>query len=402
MKTTVLTLILAMAAIAEGPAWQALSYGPAAWNTLTGRWETVDNVLIGRAAPGEMAWTICAHEYADFELELEFKTPRECNGGVQIRSHWLPKLPIPQDVAAADAPKQMYGYQANIETRKKDGTATVVDENGRGVLVAPSPEAQEVVKPTDWNRMHITAIGPVIAVAVNGVVANRLYDESMIKGFIALQVMPMDGEPPAEIHYRNIRVKDLGRTGPWRPLFDGRSLDGWVKWGAEEWVVEDGAIIGRSGPKKSEGYLATEEIWKDFRVRASFKMLGEGNYGLFYHSTIKYDDKQFPIISGVQGEVAPGYPSPTGWHYESYRRGWLGKPDMSRLAAYALRPGEWNEIEIRCIGNRTTSWVNGIQATDFYDASPQLFEGGFALQLHTGGVDGIAWKDLHVLEGPVR
>ncbi|HOQ89366.1 MAG TPA: DUF1080 domain-containing protein, partial [Candidatus Hydrogenedentes bacterium] len=78
-------------------------------------------------------------------------------------------------------------------------------------------------------------------------------------------------------------------------------------------------------------------------------------------------------------------------------RGWLEKPDMNRLAAWALRPGAWNEIEIRSQGNRVTTWVNGVRAVDITDQGQQLFEGSFALQLHTGGSAGIMWKDLYVL-----
>ena len=63
-------------------------------------------------------------------------------------------------------------------------------------------------------------------------------------------------------------------------------------------------IDGHSGPKKSEGYLGTVETFKDFRVRGTFKMLGSGNYGLFYHSSITLKDDGYPVISGLQGEVA--------------------------------------------------------------------------------------------------
>ena len=33
---------------------------------------------------------------------------------------------------------------------------------------------------------------------------------------------------------------------PWRPLFDGKTLAGWHQVGDGEWVVEDGAIVGRT------------------------------------------------------------------------------------------------------------------------------------------------------------
>ncbi len=400
-RAAAILLLAALPALAAEAPWQDVRYEHFEnLQPLSGQWAVEDGVLIGRAAEGEMAWMRSTEEFADFELELEFKTPVACNGGVQFRSHILPVLPAAEGVPAQELPTQMYGYQANIETRSEAGTASLIDENGRGLLTGPSVDAQKTVKATDWNTMHIAAEGAVIEVAVNGVIATRVEDEAMLKGILALQVSPLEGAP-AEIQFRNIRIRDLDRTGAWRPLFNGADLDGWTRWGTEEWSVENGIIVGRSGPDKSEGYLATNASWKDFRVRGAFKMLGAGNFGLFYHSTIRYNDKNYPLISGVQGEVEPSYPGSTGWHYESYRRGWIIPPDKKQLGAYALRPDQWNEIEIRSVGNHITSWVNGFRVTDFYDAAPQVFAGGFALQLHAGGVDGIMWKDLFVESPPL-
>ena len=67
-----------------------------------------------------------------------------------------------------------------------------------------------------------------------------------------------------------------------------------------------------------------------------------------------------------------------------------------------MRVGTWNEIEIRTQGNHVTTWVNGIRVLDLEDSGQKLFEGSFALQLHTGGADGIGWKDLFLLKPPEK
>lgn len=395
--TVVVAVLTATAAWAAPPAPDT-ELGWDMWEPVTGEWSVDGHDIVGRA-PQETAWLMTKGEFADFVVELEFRTQTPCNGGVQFRGHWLPALPPADGVAPADQPRTMYGYQANIETRDLERTGAVMCEHGADPLSFAAPEAQQSVKPADWNRMVVQAVGPVMEVSLNGVIAARVFDERFLSGRLALQVQPMDAGV-AEVRYRNIRIRDLGRDGAWRPLFNGKDLSGWRNWGAEEFAVEDGAIIGRSGPKKSEGYLCTEATWKDFRARGRFKMLGEGNFGLFYHAVITLREDGYPVISGVQGEVEPSWPGSTGWHYESYRRGWLVKPDTGQLGAWALRPGEWNEIEIRAVGNRVTTWVNGIQTVDFYDVRHQVFEGGLALQLHAGGVDGIAWKEIYVLEPP--
>jgi len=398
----VAAVLAGMAALAAG-AQEAEDITPttdlSGWQALGGQWTVKDGVVSGLARKDENAWLLwTARELADFELTLEFRTPVPTNGGVQFRSHWLPRVPLKEGETADTAPKQMYGYQANIETRQRAATGRLVDENGRGPLAEADEAALKTLKQKDWNTMTVRAVGNLLEISLNGVPAVKYEDEAFIGGYLALQSFAWDlqGESAA-VEYRNLKLRDLGRTGNWRALFDGKSFDGWKKWGEEEWSIEDGTIVGRCGPKKSEGYLATIETWKDFRVRGRFRMLGEGNYGLFYHSTITLREDGYPVIAGLQGEVAPEYPSPTGWVYESYKRGWLEKPDMNRLAAWALRPGAWNEIEIRSQGNRVTTWVNGVRAVDITDQGQQLFEGSFALQLHTGGSAGIMWKDLYVL-----
>lgn len=406
LRLFVLTMILGATSLAAAAQdWQALTPNNSldGWSILSGEWRvTEDGVIVGKAPRDGNAWLLYEKSmFSDFEIALEFKTPAPTNGGVQVRSHWLPRMPLKDGETVADAPKQMYGYQVNVETRKRLGTGIIMEENGRGYLAEPAAEAAKTLKQRDWNAMRISVRGNVIEVYLHDVLACRVEDEAFIKGFIALQVNPYQSQEEFnEIEYRNVRVKDYGREGNWRALFDGTTLNGWKKWGEEDWRVEDGVIWGRSGPKKSEGYLATEETFKDFRVRGWFNVTGEGNYGLFYHSTITLRDDGYPVIAGLQGEVEPGFPGSTGWVYESYQRGWLVKPDPTTMPAVAMRPGAWNEIEIRTVGNKITTWVNGIRVLDYLDDGQKLFEGSFALQLHTGGADGIGWKDLYVLQAP--
>ncbi len=394
-------LVISMVA-AHAVEWESLTPDASleGWRVLSGAWRVEDGVLTGQAAKDVNGWVLYEKQmFADFELELEFRTLTPTNGGVQLRSHWLPRMPLEENETIADAPRQMYGYQANVETRRRMGTGVLMDENGRGYLAEPSEESVKTLKQRDWNTMRVVARGPKLSVYLHDVLACEVEDEAFINGYLALQIYPFQSEEDhAEIEYRNLRIKDYGRDGNWSPLFNGDTLEGWKEWGAEDWSVEDGVIWGRSGPKQSEGYLATIEQFKDFRVRGVFKMTGDGNYGLFYHSTIKLrEDDGYPLIAGLQGEVEPGYPGSTGWVYESYQRGWLVKPDHSSMPATALRVGEWNEIEIRAQGNHVSTWVNGIRVLDLEDDDQRLFEGSFALQLHTGGADGIGWKDLYVL-----
>jgi hypothetical protein len=392
-----LAVLCGMAGAAE---WESITPGAdlAGWKAEGGEWTVTDGVLSGKAPKDQNCWLVYkGREFADFEIEVEFRTPFPTNGGVQFRSQWLPRVPLKDGETVDTAPKQMHGYQANVETRQRAATGRLVDENGRGPLVTDAAEAAYMtLKQKDWNTMRVVARGASIEIYLHDVLAAKFEDEAYIRGCIALQSFAFDQQEATVVKYRNLRVKDYGRNGDWRALFNGKDFDGWKQWGEEDWSVKDGVIDGHSGPKKSEGYLGTVETFKDFRVRGAFKMLGAGNYGLFYHSSITLKDDGYPVISGLQGEVAPDYPSPTGWVYESYKRGWLVKPDPNAPAAMALRRDEWNEIEIRTVGNHVTTWVNGMRTLDLVDEKQLLTEGFFALQLHAGGAEGILWKELFV------
>ncbi len=359
---------------------------------LSGTWQLKDGELIGQADAGQTAWYKLPGEYWDFSFTVEFMMTTPANGGVQYRAHWLRQF----TEGAAENSYTMHGYQANIAPGEPGHTGEILVKHGEPPISAPREGSDRYLNTGKWNTLYIRVTGSKVSIAINHVDFGSVEDESFLGGNICLQVQGgLAG--PAEIRYRNPRVTDMGRTGYWRPLFDGKSLEGWKIYGTEDFHVKDGIIECRRGPKESEGYLATDEQFTDFRVRGKFRMLGDGNYGLFYHSTITLREKDgYPVIAGVQGEVEPSYPGSTGWVYESYKRGWLIKPDPTLPAAALLRPGEWNEIEIRSIGNRLTTWVNGMRVIELLDSAQQLFSGSFALQLHTGEGAGVDWRELYV------
>ena len=100
------------------------------------------------------------------------------------------------------------------------------------------PEAQKAFKLKDWNAYEIEARGPHIKITLNGVPCADYLDTMDLEGFIALQVHVGKA---GEIRWKNVRIKDLGRSD-WKPLFDGKTLDGWEPKGGGRWIVEDGTI----------------------------------------------------------------------------------------------------------------------------------------------------------------
>jgi 3-keto-disaccharide hydrolase len=86
----------------------------------------------------------------------------------------------------------------------------------------------------------------------------------------------------------------------------------------------------------------------------------------------------------------------TGGIYESYGRGWLIRPDPDEDAT--LRMGEWNTMRVRVVGDRVTTWLNGLQMIDFVDAEIGAATGSIALQIHDGGGIRVRWRNIRVEE----
>lgn len=169
-------------------------------------------------------------------------------------------------------------------------------------------------------------------------------------------------------------------------LFNGKNLDGWTIHGTELWYVEDGLLVCESGPDKDYGYLSTDKYYDDFELTLEFKQEANGNSGVFIRSTVEGTK-----VSGWQVEVAPPG-SDTGGVYESYGRGWLIKPDKSKDSA--LKMGEWNEMKIRVVGDKITTWLNGTPMIELEDEKIGNGKGSVALQIHDGGGIKVRWRNL--------
>lgn len=185
-----------------------------------------------------------------------------------------------------------------------------------------------------------------------------------------------------------IRTGDSGTT----ELFNGRDLTGWTVHGTEKWYVENGELVCESGPDKGYGYLSTGRNYKNFELSLDFKQEANGNSGVFIRSGI-----EGTRISGWQVEVAPRGNS-TGGIYESYGRGWLVRPDSRDEEQ--LKPGQWNQLKIRVMHDRVTTWLNGARMVDLRDEQIGRGEGFIALQIHDGGGIKVRWKNIRITEFP--
>ena len=169
-------------------------------------------------------------EPADFELKLEFKM-NSTNSGIQFRSQVVP--PGGEGRGAVTGKWVLKGYQADIDFNNQF-TGMVYEERGRmfltqrqtprqAVYIAPdgskrvignlersADELKALVKPGEWNHVHLIARGNTIINIVNGQVMTIIVDDDpkgrAMKGLIGFQ---LHVGPPMRIEYRNIALKKL-------------------------------------------------------------------------------------------------------------------------------------------------------------------------------------------------
>jgi hypothetical protein len=176
----------------------------------------------------------------------------------------------------------------------------------------------------------------------------------------------------------------------WVQLFNGKDLTGWVKVGQEQWTVEDGAIYG-VGVTKEYGYLRTEGKYVDFDLTLRFRVEADGNSGVFFHSD--FPPNSVDISQGLQFEIDRVLNHHTGGIYGDGRN-WVvwPAPELETV----IRPTDWNEMRMRVVGRRYQSWLNGTPMVDFTDPSPKSFDGYISLQLHSGGLGRMRFKDIYI------
>ncbi len=174
----------------------------------------------------------------------------------------------------------------------------------------------------------------------------------------------------------------------WEPLMDGKTLDGWHAVGDGRWTVEDGAFVGRADNEKLYGLLVSNNKFKDFAVRFKFKCVS-GDSGFYIRTIIKPPEK----AHGLQVQV--GLPeSGVGGIYESYGLAWIDRRKAEEEKEFC-KADDWNEMTIDAVGGNVVVHVNGEKTAELKD-DPSRPEGHFALQMHSGCVMLVMFKEIEI------
>jgi hypothetical protein len=182
-----------------------------------------------------------------------------------------------------------------------------------------------------------------------------------------------------------------GQAAQFKPLWDGKTLEGWHAIGKGQWKIEEGAIHATHPRSEKEyGHLVTDRSFTNFTVQLKFKSV-KGNSGFYF----RLEEKGWSGVSGFQAEIDPQ--NDIGGLYETNGRGWVVQPKAADVKEW-FRPGEWNEMKIDAAGTRVTVYVNGQKAAELSDDKQGRPDGKLALQLHGGQEVDVWFKEIEIAE----
>ncbi|MER7044825.1 ThuA domain-containing protein [Streptomyces jumonjinensis] len=178
-----------------------------------------------------------------------------------------------------------------------------------------------------------------------------------------------------------------------RPLFNGKTLNGWKQAGPGKFTVDDGELRSQGGMGML-WYQARE--LGSYRLKLDWKLDGDDNSGVFVGFPAS-DDPWSAVNKGYEIQIdATDTPARTTGAVYGFQSADLKARDR------ALRPpGQWNTYEITVRGERLQIFLNGTKINDFTNTDParSLKDGHIGLQNH-GPDDQVSFRAITLRQLP--
>ncbi len=345
------------------------------------RWTIEDGAITGRQnekKEGGLIYT--AKMYANFEFECDCKCDWPFDSGI------FPRM-VPDEL----------GTQITIDYRPDGELGAIYSD----AFLQHNPDGWKLWKKDAWNHFKIVFTGRDYAVDTwcNGQLLESYRMPEGSTGFaptgrIGLQVHGGADVPlETKVQFKNIRIHELpvadepltitSKSGVtmlsqkaliegWRPIFDGKSLDGWEINGPKDGVeVKDGTILVASGG----GDVHTKADYKDFELSIDFQISKLCNSGVFLRGERSDKDPAFSgceiqVIDDYNWEAAAGKLEPWQHCGSLYASVPANAPGVLKLAP------DWNNYHITFQGSHLKTVFNGKTLYDVDTKTVPLFHQG--------------------------
>lgn len=377
-------------------------------------WTVRDGMIVCSGVPTGLLRT--EKRYENYILELEFRHMKAGgNAGLFVWSD--PITARGQPFSRSVEVQVMDGLEGDWFTSDGDifpiHGAVMTPENGRGGQRAFPTEKRMNAAP-EWNHYRVTCLDGSISLAVNGKVVTRGHAASPREGFICLE------SEGSEVHFRNIRIKELvpSRTPPtgkdrasddlgFVPLYGGVDFEGWKfgeehegHWRAADWTI---AFDGQGAD------LWTEKSYRDFVLIADWRWTAKPTPTerpvILPDGSVKKDDQGQDVMvtvddAGDSGIYLRGssksqvnmwcWPIGSGEVY-GYRTDGSMPPEVRAgvtPTSVADAPiGQWNRFVITMKGEYLSVVLNGVTVIENAHLPGVAPEGPIALQMHGNPIE---------------
>lgn len=160
----------------------------------TEKWYVEDSLLVCESGPDrQYGYLATDRYYKDFDLSVDFRQISDGNSGVFFRS--------------VIEGTRISGWQVEVAPKGND-TGGIYESYGRGWLIQIPDDKENILKPGEWNRLRIKAVGPDVTTWLNGEEMAHLNDPKIgrANGRIALQIHDGGG---IKVQWKNLVIQPL-------------------------------------------------------------------------------------------------------------------------------------------------------------------------------------------------
>jgi hypothetical protein len=163
----------------------------------------------------------------------------------------------------------------------------------------------------------------------------------------------------------------------WKPLFDGKSLDGWKPDNkVTTWTVAAGMLVARGG---TGSLFTARDDFADFALRVEMRCALDVDSGVF----VRCNPKRFQASGFYEVNINTS-PKPT----ERYFTGTVfvvppggGTFEIgTRVATNPIKPDEFFTLEVVAKGNTLTMSVDGKKVSEYTDPKSRYAKGAIGIQ----------------------
>jgi Domain of Unknown Function (DUF1080) len=180
-------------------------------------------------------------------------------------------------------------------------------------------------------------------------------------------------------------AKEADSEQGFKPLFDGKTFDGW-EGNMKFFRIEENAIVAGNLKEKipNNEFLCSKEKYADFELRLDAKLVGQGD-----NAGVQFRSQRIPNhheVIGYQCDIGMMGKDRSIWgalYDESRRKKFLVEAPVDSIKS--VKANDWNKIRVIAEGPKIQIFVNDQLMTKYVEEDSQIEKTGIiGLQIHSG------------------